>query len=235
MPSLPSMADHIKLSSIKPLLDRAAEQFGANEGASLPEGVLTVIADHLRSALEDAGHDALEQTEEELRSFFLKAIAVAPKEAQSAAQGTGSAAASAAFSLGQAAFAHLLAARVVDMRVDRDFVKTLKDRRYLPYLRSMLEGPKDGVTLARMVKEKAETVSRKLAVLRGHGLVSARQEGTRMVNRLSPAARAMLIHDGVTPLSDTLDAQDALTQAKEEMVRKTSPYMRHQPVLGKVA
>lgn len=232
MPSLPSMADHIKLSSMKPLLDRAIEKFVATGGGSLPEGVLTVIADHLRSALEDSGHNALEQTEEELRRFFLKAMAAAPKEAQSAVQGTGSAVASAAFSLGQAAFAHLLAARVVDMRVDRDFVKTLKDRRYLPYLRSLLDGPKDGVTLARMVDEKAETVSRKLAVLRGHGLVSARQEGTRMVNRLSPAAKAMLVHEGATPLSDT---QDLLTQAKEQMVEGTAHYMRHQMLLGKVA
>jgi DNA-binding transcriptional ArsR family regulator len=226
------MPEKIKSSSMMATIAQAVESFGAHGAASVPDSVLTVIADHVRAALEGSPTITLENVELELRGFFREILAAAPEAARASVRGDGDSVASAAFLLGQAAFAHLLAARTLDTRVDQVFIRTLEDKRYLRYLRAMLSGAKDGVTLARMAEEAAETVSRKLAVLRGRGLVTSRQEGTRVVNKLTPAAKEMLAGLGIEPLVETGGKAESMDMVIAELREEAPPYMRKLPVMG---
>jgi DNA-binding transcriptional ArsR family regulator len=137
--------------------------------------------------------------------------AKAPPRAQDAARRLGDADASAAYLLGQTAFAHLIAARTFDLRVDDQFLRVLQDKRYKPYLHALLAGPKDGTTLARAAGEAKETVSRKLAVLRGRGAIFSRRDGTTVVNSLSPPAAAFLQHLGVVPADEAAPQMAAMS------------------------
>jgi DNA-binding transcriptional ArsR family regulator len=225
------MPAKINNPSMMAALSEAVGAIGAHGAVAVPDAVLTIVADHVRAALEGSTTITLENVEQELRTFFREALAAAPEAARASVRGTGDPAMAAAFLLGQAAFAHLLAARTLDTRVDQNFTRMLEDKRYLVYLRAMLSGAKDGVTLARMVAETPETVSRKLAVLRGRGLVSSRQEGTRGVNKLAPAAKAMLTKLGLEPLVEAGGKAESMDMVIAELREEAPPYMRKLPVM----
>lgn len=214
------------------VLSRALEIYRGEGAAAIPDGVVTMISDYVRAALEGSPTITLESVEAELRAFFRELLAAAPETARSSIQGAGDPATAAAFVLGQAAFAHLLAARTLDTRVDSGFSRALEDKRYLPYLRALLSGPKDGVTLARLTEETPETVSRKLAVLRGRGLVVSRQEGTRGVNKLTPAAKATLIGLDIEPLVDAGGKGESMETVIAELSEEVPPHLRKLPIMG---
>jgi DNA-binding transcriptional ArsR family regulator len=226
------MPEKINNPSMKGVLAQALDSFGVTGAASMHEGVLTMVADHVRAALEGSPTITLENVECEIRDFFQKALAAAPPAARAGVRGSGDSATAAAFLLGQIAFAHLLAARTLDTRVDAGFSAALEDKRYLPYLRAMLSGAKDGVTLARMAAEAVETVSRKLAVLRERGLVVSHQQGTRGVNKLTPAAKAMLLDRGVHPLVDAGGKGETMDAVIAELAEEAPPHLRKLPVIG---
>jgi DNA-binding transcriptional ArsR family regulator len=226
------MPEKIINPSMVDALAEAVREFSAHGAASVPEPVLAIVADHVRAALEGSPTITLENVERELRRFFRDLLAAAPEAARAGVRGNGDPNTSAAFLLGQTAFAHLLAARTLDTRIDQVFSRTLEDKRYLRYLRAMLSGAKDGVTLARMVEEAAETVSRKLVVLRGRGLVTSRQEGTRVVNKLAPAAKAMLTSLGVEPLVEADGRAESMDTVIAELREEAPPHMRKLPVMG---
>ena len=230
------MSSSIKHQSIQnPLLAEALQRLAAEGAAAVPNSVLTVVADRLRAALEGLSSSPLGQVEEELKTFFREALRAAPKKAREAVQGSGDADTAAAFLLGQAAFAHLVAARTLDTRVDQAFLDAAADKRYEKYLRALLDRPKDGITLARLTGEAAETVSRKLGVLRTLGLVVARQEGKAIVNKLSPAANALLVHQGAQPLGEAIQRDSALERTLDAIQAETPESLRRLPVLGDVS
>lgn len=210
----------------------ALKRFAGEGPAGVPSAVMTTIADHVRAAVEGDPSITLEQVERELHAFFKRAFAAAPKSTRLAVQGEGEAETAAGFLLGQVAFAHLLAARTLDTRVGQGFVHLLEDKRYDLYLRALLNGPKDGVTLASLVSEKPETVSRKLAQLREGGLVVSRQQGKRVVNKLSPAAKAMLEHKGVQPLRGPDHDREEKERAIDDLAEQTPAHMRVLPVFN---
>lgn len=222
----------INQSSIDSFLTEAIDRHSADSTWPVPNSVLTVIADRVRAALEGLESPSLEQVERELRTFFRKLLAGAPKGARAAVQGSGDPESAAAFVLGQAAFAHLLTARTLDTRVDHTFLTAIGDKRYEPYFRALLDGPKDGVTLARLTREAPETVSRKLAALRGLGLIVARQEGKRVVNKLSPAAKAVLVHQQVEPLAEPQQGEGDVERKLAELQQEAPPSHRSLPVFG---
>jgi DNA-binding transcriptional ArsR family regulator len=226
------MTTKINRPSMVPILKEAIAQLVSVGASAIPNAVMTVIADHLRSALEGSQSVTLEQVERELDCFFREALSAAPKGARSAVQGSGDAEGSAAFLLGQAAFAHLLAARTLDTRVDQTFVNTAEDKRYQIYFRAMLGGPKDGVTLARLADETPESVSRKLATLRERGLVVARQEGKRVVNKLSPPAKAFFEQRGLEPLAEPDAVEAEIGQAIADLKKEAPESFRELPVMG---
>jgi len=214
------------------ILTQALDSYGATGASSVPDGVLTMVADHVRAALEGSPAITLDNVERELREFFQKALAAAPEAARAGVRGSGDPATAAAFLLGQTAFAHLLAARALDTRVDASFNSAIEDKRYLPYLRAMLSGAKDGVTLARMAEEAVETVSRKLTVLRERGLVVSRQQGTRGVNKLTPAAKAVLLDRGIEPLVDAGGRGETMEMVIAELADEVPPHLRKLPVIS---
>lgn len=226
------MSDKVNNPSMRVVLAEALDRFGATGAASVPDGVLTMIADHVRAALEGSPAITPEIIECELRNFFQKALAAAPEAARAGARGSGDPVTAAAFLLGQTAFAHLLAARTLDTRIDASFIAAIDDKRYLPYLRAMLSGTKDGVTLARLTEEAVETVSRKLAVLRERGLVVSRQQGTRGVNKLTPTAKALLLDRGIEPLVDAGGKGETMETVIAEMTDEVPPHLRKLPVIS---
>ena len=212
-----------------PTLKEAVSSFAKGGAAAVPDATFTVIADRVRAAVEGSDHELLKRTSSALEQFFRALFAEAPPKARDAARRVGDADTSAAYLLGQAAFAHLMAARTFDLRVDDHFLRVLQEKRYRPYLRALLAGPRDGTSLARAAGEAKETVSRKLAVLRGRGVIFSRRDGTTVVNSLSPPAAAFLQHLGVVP-ADGVEPQTAAVSAEIARARDGLPeHLRQVP------
>lgn len=208
------MGKKINKQSINEIWPKAVTAMHAGGPSVISDAVFTNIADQLRSAIEGVPHSTLELVERELKRLFYEGLANAPAEARAAVRGTGDVAGISAFALGQIAFAHLLAARTLDTRVDQAFLKTLEDKRYRKYLQALMADAKDGTELRSAVGEAVETVSRKLAVLRGRGIVSSRHEGVRVVNKLTPVAKTILKSLGIEPLQSV----EAATSGKDKVV-----------------
>lgn len=97
--------------------------------------------------------------------------------------------ASVSFALGQLEFAQLLASQVVQRQPNEEFVLTLKDRRFVNYVRNLARADLTNVELAAALEVEDETVSRNLKKLRMLGITDFRKEGKHVINFLTPAAR----------------------------------------------
>lgn len=153
--------------------------------------IYTAFADRLRDAIEAPGETAIDAAAHVLEKLFREAAAKSPETVREAARG-GEGETATAYALGKLAFAQLVAARAASSRADGRFLEHIRDPRYRPYVEALAEGPLSGPRLRQKVGERAETVSRKLAVLRELGIVLSRRQGNIGETMLTPGAHAAL-------------------------------------------
>ena len=174
------------------LLTRLLEE-GVN-AETLPANLESVIVERLDEALAAPGRAELDSLKAALADFFTSLVQRAPSDAAQAVRGDSKAsgAATAAFRLGQIAFAQHLAAQTAERRADDRFVQIIEDPSYSAYWPALMSGERTGQELAARVDERPETVSRKLKVLRELGVTDTHRQGVSIYNFLTPAARAAL-------------------------------------------
>lgn len=180
------MASWNFLSELSNELDETARH-------ELPPGTATVLSDRIIAALGREDRLGLDEAQAELEQFYLKRLSAAPSSAAAAARGDeeGPASEEAAFSLGLVGLAHAIVARAASRRVDDAFERRLRSKQLERYVRLLIDAELSGRELAeRLGKDEAE-VSRRLKLLRQIGAVECRREGNRIVNFLTPAARAV--------------------------------------------
>jgi DNA-binding transcriptional ArsR family regulator len=87
--------------------------------------------------------------------------------------------------------AQALSARAMERRCGDDFEQQLASESLRPYVNALLEGAATNICLADRIGHAAETVSRKLKVLRELGAADFRRDGQHVYNFLTPAAAAI--------------------------------------------
>lgn len=174
-------------------LNELSLELDADGGQDLPAGTTTILSDRIIAALGRDDRSGLEEAQKALEQFYLARLGRAPSQAAAAARGDDDAAPSevAAFSLGLIGFAQAIAARAASRRVDDAFERRLRSKQLERYVRLLIDSELSGRELAeRLGKDEAE-ISRQLKLLRQIGAVECRREGNRVVNFLTPAARAV--------------------------------------------
>lgn len=157
----------------------------------LPPTIMDAIAERLEEAILGSSKSPLQALTEQLADFFDALLQLAPPETAAVMRHTAhNPALEGAYLLGQLDFAQLLAAGCNERRAGDEFLVSMNDRRYKDYIRTLFEHDCTGTELAEAVNERVETVSRKLQNLREMGLTDFRREGVRLVNFLTPTARA---------------------------------------------
>lgn len=223
--------EHVKEKSS--LLDTALAELKTYGLAALSDGLFATLADRVRAALESSDHGQLDHMTSQLEEFYRELFSAMPEGARAASRRAAiDGDAAAAFLLGQAAFAHLLAARTLDRRADDRFLSTIRDGRYERYVRALQREPMNGNRLVEEIGEREETVSRKLGVLRQLGIVSIRKEGTSVVNSLTPAARAVLEHFKIAPLTARSHSPEVQKRV-DNLQERLANHMRDLPSFAK--
>lgn len=175
-------------------LEEAAGDLEIGDTFDLASEIATLLADRVVSSVAGETRDLLAVAQTALERFYLTQADRAPSAAVLAAQGDADPKSpeAAAFMLGIIGFAHATVARVASKRIDDNFERRLTARPFEQYVRMLIDEELSGRQIAdRLQKDEAE-VSRRLKVLRQMGAVDCRREGNRVVNFLTPAARAVV-------------------------------------------
>ena len=198
----------------------------ANARHELPAGTATSLSDRIIAALSREDRASLVEAQEALESFYLARLNIAPANAISAARGDDDArdAESAAFSLGQIGLAHAVVARAASRRIDDAFERRLRSPQLERYVRLLIDAELSGVEIAEQLKKDEAEVSRRLKLLRQIGAVECRREGNKIINFLTPAARAVArarnmgaLGPGSRPGQMRPDVLDALDSHRREL------------------
>lgn len=218
-----------------PMMAELERLIGTRGPESVPAGAFNAIADRLEAAVASSDGKELAHANEQLEDLVRLLVQHGSDSLRAAVRGRGDQAdISAALSLGQAAFAQAFASRALDKRADDRFAQRMRDPRYEAYVRALLNSPLNGKQLEQAVDEAKETVSRKLAILRGLGIVECRREGNRIVNFLNPAARAILLAQHVAPLpiGKTRPIAPSVVTAIGNEAKGIADYYSKSPVFG---
>ncbi len=181
------------------LLEQTSERVEA--AAKLPPGLFSAIASRLEEALAEGSRDALMSMDRHLSAFLKtyvkrsgKTVADALRHVEHADEDI-----AAAFALGQISFAQLLAAQAANRRADDAFEALVQENSVI--VLALLEKDLAGLDLAEATGLRPETISRKIKILRDHGITDFYREGTSVLNFLTPAAKSI-----ATTLSDDVTA-----------------------------
>lgn len=215
-------------------IDRLLDKLAHEHSDGLPQEVSSIIAEHLEEVLSTSSRAELGGVSSQLANLFKRLLKKAPRPVADAVRGVGGDnVAKWSYSLGQISFAQLLAAYATDRRADDNFVQTLKDDSFSEYIRALATKDMIGLELANFVKERAETVSRKLKRLRELGITDFRREGTSTINFLTPAAKAVLHDRPSLQKKETTTRVVACTQMEKLLDRRHIPrHMRHSQNFG---
>jgi len=217
------------LSELGAELDKA----GAHD---LGSGIPTIISDLLIEALSTEDRAGVDVAQDALERFYLARLNRAPDDVALAARGEddGSTAAAAAFTLGQVGLAHAVVARAASKRVDAEFERRLRSRKFERCVRLLADAELSGKEIAERLGKDEADISRRLKLLRQIGAVECRREGNRVVNFLTPAARAIMRARNMGALVPStisqklpVDVSEALDQHRSELPAA----MRHSVVL----
>lgn len=202
----------------------------------LGQGISTILSDLLIDALATEDRTGLDAAQDALERFYLARLNKAPDEAALAARGEdeGSTAAAAAFALGQVGLAHAVAARAASKRVDDEFERRLRSRQFERCVRLLADAELSGREIAERLGKDEADISRRMKLLRQIGAVECRREGNRVVNFLTPAARAVMrarnmgaLVPGTVAQKLPTDVAEALDQHRSELPAS----MRHPVVI----
>lgn len=170
------------------------DELEASHGHEFPAGIATILSDRIIAALSRDDRKGLEEAQAALEEFYYSRLRFAPAGALAAARGDEGATDPevAAFSLGQLGMAHAVVARAASRRIDDDFERRLRSKALERYVRLLIDTELSGRELAEQLGKDEAEVSRRLKVLRQIGAVDCRRDGNRVVNFLTPAARAVV-------------------------------------------
>lgn len=172
-----------------PLLEELQEGF--RRPSEFPMEKMQLIAERLEQAAAYGSKQEIEILNEQLSVLFRTALISASPEVYKAVVGEISESQeSDAYVLGQMSFAQHLAAYIFSQRAGDEFLEVLLDKGNCEYIKALYRQDLSGKGLAQLVRERGETVSRKLKRLREVGATDFRREGTTLINFLTPAARA---------------------------------------------
>lgn len=174
-------------------LGKLANDLNAQGHHDLPAAIETILSDRILSALSSEEREDIDAAAEELEKFYLRRLAAAPEGAANAARGDGdpASAEAASFSLGQLALAHAVVAYAASKRADARFERIVTARQFELYIRLLLDNELSGRELADRVGKDPAEVSRRLKILRKIGAIEHRRNGNKVMNFLTPAARAL--------------------------------------------
>jgi DNA-binding transcriptional ArsR family regulator len=174
-------------------LTELSDELRGNGRHDLPVGSTTIISDRILAALSREDRLGLEEAQAALEKLYLTRLAAAPRAAASAARGDDDASPSeqAAFALGLVGLSHAVVARAASRRIDDAFERRLRSKQLERYVRLLVDAEMSGRELAERLDKDAAEVSRRLKMLRQMGAVECRREGNRVLNFLTPAARAV--------------------------------------------
>lgn len=183
------------------LLTKLTNDLNASEQHELPDALETILSERILAALSSDQRDEIDDAIDKLEQFYLARLAAAPASAGQAARGNGDPASAevASFSLGQIGFAHAVLAFAASRRADARFERVVLDRKFESYIRLLLDRELSGRELADEVGKDPAEVSRKLKLLRQIGAVEHRRNGNKVINFLTPAARAVAREKNMGP------------------------------------
>lgn len=213
-------------------LDEVAGDLEKEGVFDLGQGFATILADRVIRAVTSEIQENAASAQLQLERFYFNQLSRSPGTAALAAQGEGPADSpeAAAFMLGQIGFAHAAVARVASKLIDSGFERRLRARGFEQYVRLLLDEELSGRQIAdRIGKDEAE-VSRRLKVLRQMGAVECRREGNRVVNFLTPAARAVARARNMGALSagaTTGHLSPVVSDALDDQRHQLRPELRH--------
>ncbi|MES2535413.1 MAG: helix-turn-helix domain-containing protein [Pseudomonadota bacterium] len=207
------------------LLDRLTEKF--EKTSDFQPEIFLALAERLEEALSAQSRIPVHSLATQLGALLKKVMRKSPREAVLAAQGTAASdtVEAATYLLGQISFAQLLAAQVTERRADDKFLDIIRDVRYKEIVNSLLQHDCTGVELVARTSEQPETVSRKLKVLRELGISDFRREGNKLLNFLTPSAKAVIAEPEKT--SEVQTKQNLIrSDVINAILENEPPYMR---------
>lgn len=189
--------------------------------------MMMTLADQLEEAIESSSQARLLSVSAELVELYRRIFASLPDKMADAARGATLAdqAERALYMLGQISFAQLLASQTSHRRISDGFIEALQSKSYKKYFVALLSSDRSGVDLSGEVGESAETVSRKLKVLRELGVTDFRRDGVRVLNFLTPAARAAIMEFNIC--NDAASSGRSVNSSVKRLTSEAQPHMRH--------
>lgn len=197
----------------------------------------TVIADWLEEALLSPSSQKAGEVHDALMEIFQSSLVNSSAEVRSAvlSKSTSDVGHREAFTLGQLSLAQLLAAQALDRRVNSVIISFMEDKANVAYLKALCEEPRTNKSLATVVGQSEENVSRKLKRFRELGIVFSKKIGTAVINSLSADARQILEEKGMMAIFENerrITSKVAVNDAFETRKQSTSTYMQHRPAFN---
>lgn len=198
----------------------------------LPDGIESILSERILAALSSEQREEIDDATDKLERFYLARLAAAPESAAQAARGNDdpTSAEMASFSLGQIGLAHAVLSHAASRRADARFERIVLNYKFETYIRLLLERELSGRELADEVGKDPAEVSRKLKLLRQIGAVEHRRNGNKVINFLTPAARALAREKNMGPkrASDKGFSEEktaVISQARDQL----APYLQQLP------
>lgn len=174
---------------------------------TLASAFMGSVAERLEEAVCSASRLPLEAIASQLSGLVRKVISQCPPSVAEAVRPSSSTtveAERAAFLLGQLSLAQQFASLSLERRASHHFVDTIRNNRFAPIVQALVHQDETNTALAGLLDQCEETISRKLSTLRRLGICDFRKDGTKVLNFLTPAARAvageMLVDSKRTPI-----------------------------------
>ena len=160
--------------------------------SNISPSLMSALVEHMEEAIAASSREPSAVLSDQLSALFVRLVQAAPERTSKAVRGElPDSAEHAAYVIGQIEYAQMFSAQIANHMVSDTFMHVLGDARYKPLVRALHERDElSNTRLAETIGESAETVSRKLALLREEGICYFRQEGTTRINFLTPAATA---------------------------------------------
>lgn len=191
-----------------------------------PVNLSTLLIDRLESAVASADRSRIETARDRISAFARKARQPLSDEALRQLRDTEKLGELAyLYEMGQIDFAEHFATRVAQRRVPDAFMHALTAKKFEPLLQRLFLKELANVELAAELNRSEETVGRSLGELRELGIVDCRREGRKLINFLTPQARAAFSTVTVLPAPrETVRA--AVRKRIEEATQELEPHLR---------
>lgn len=192
---------------------------------------IQAIAARLESAVTSNNATEVDLLARDLHTRLLELLAFTPIDVKKALRGDGDAQETLkqAYDLGQLSFAQGFASQIASTSESTEFNILLSETKYKKITQYLLSEELCGRSLANLVDETPESVSRKLKELREAGITDFRREGREVVNFLTGAARAAL----TAQIKNATKKQSGARSFIKEYCTSLAPHLRGQQTFAR--